>query len=257
MRTVQSGPLVGLIVQIVMLASLAGTVGLGAAGWLVGVAYGVAICVLLSRGLRRSGATRMGPADRVTLTRATLIGGVAALTADSFVRPVPVGLLVTLTVVALLLDAVDGRVARRTGTTSELGARFDMEVDAFLLLALSVYLTPVTGAWALAIGGMRYAFVVAIWVLPWMRGTLPPRYWRKVVAAIQGVTLVSATADLLPRPLMAVGLGIALAFLVESFGRDIWWLWRHRPVRPGAVRTLASPPRPADAARRPTTRYAR
>ena len=39
---------------------------------------------------------------------------------------------------ALALDGVDGQVARRTGTASELGARFDMEVDAFLILVLSV-----------------------------------------------------------------------------------------------------------------------
>ena len=40
---------------------------------------------------------------------------------------------------ALLLDAVDGGVARRTGTVSGFGARFDMEVDAFLILVLSGY----------------------------------------------------------------------------------------------------------------------
>lgn len=231
MRTVQSGPLWGLVLQVVVLAALAGTVGLGTAGWLVGIGYGVAICILLSRGLRRSVAVRMGPADRVTLGRATLVGGVTALTVDSFTRPTPVGVLVVLTVVALALDAVDGKVARRTGTTSALGARFDMEVDAFLLLVLSVYVVPSTGAWVLAIGGMRYAFVVAIWLLPFMRGTLPPRYWRKVVAATQGVALVSATSGLLPRPVMLVALLLSLALLVESFGRDVRWLWTHHPVR--------------------------
>ena len=47
--------------------------------------------------------------------------------------------LVVLAAVALVLDGVDGQVARRTGTVSALGARFDMEVDAFLMLVLSVY----------------------------------------------------------------------------------------------------------------------
>lgn len=240
MRTVQSGPVIGLIVQVLLLAALATTVGLSPAGWLAGVAYGVGLCVLLGRGLRRSAAPGLGPADRVTLTRATLVGGVTGLVVDSFTRPVPVALLVTLTVVALALDAVDGKVARRTGTSSALGARFDMEVDAVLLLVLSVYVVPSIGLWALAIGGMRYAFVVAIWTLPWMRGTLPPRYWRKVVAATQGVTLVVATTGLPPRPLMIAALAFSLALLVESFGRDVIWLWRHRrpvhhqPVVPSA-----------------------
>ena len=78
----------------------------------------------------------------MTLTRATLAVGVAALVADSFDQPAPVAMLVTLTVVALALDAVDGWVARRTRTASALGARFDGEVDAFLILVLSVYVAP-------------------------------------------------------------------------------------------------------------------
>ena len=119
----------------------------------------------------------------MTLTRATLVGGVTALVADSFGRPAPVPPLVALTAVALVLDAVDGWVARRTGTASALGARFDMEVDAFLILVLSVYVAQSVGAWVLAIGAARYAFVAAGWLLPWLRGPLPPRYWRKVVAA--------------------------------------------------------------------------
>jgi phosphatidylglycerophosphate synthase len=235
---VRRGPIVGLIVQIVLLAALAVTVGLSAAAWLTGVGYGLVVCAVLTRGLSGAGASALGPADRVTLTRATLVGGVAALTVDSFDRQVPVRVLVALTVVALVLDAVDGRVARSTGTASALGARFDMEVDAFLILVLSVYVTRPMGGWALAIGAMRYAFVGAAWVLPWMRGALPPRYWRKVVAATQGVVLVFATADVLPRPLTAAALAASLTLLVESFGRDVVWLWHHRPLRPATVTGL-------------------
>ena len=36
-----------------------------------------------------------------------------------------------------LLDLVDGWVARRTGTASPFGARFDLETDAALILVLS------------------------------------------------------------------------------------------------------------------------
>jgi phosphatidylglycerophosphate synthase len=230
-----------LIAQVVLLAALAETVGLGAAGWLVGVGYGLAVCAALAHGLSRAGAAALGPADRVTLTRATLVGGVAALTPASFARQVPVALLVALAAVALVLDAIDGRVARRTGTVSALGARFDMEVDAFLLLVLGLCVTPLIGAWVLLIGAMRYAFVAASWVLPWMRRTLPPRYWRKVVAATQGVVLVVALADVLPRPLSAAAVAASLALLVESFGYDVAWLWRHRPIRAGHRPEVESP----------------
>src|SRR5262249_8005214 len=78
--SVRTGPVVGLVGQLVLLDVLARTVGLGAAGWLAGMAYGLVTCAALTRGLHRSGATALGPADRVTLTRATLVGGVAALT---------------------------------------------------------------------------------------------------------------------------------------------------------------------------------
>ena len=67
-------------------------------------------------------------------------------------------MLVALTVPALVLDAVDGRVARRTGTVTEFGGRFDGEVDAFLILVLSVAAAPTVGWWVLAAGVVRYAF---------------------------------------------------------------------------------------------------
>ncbi len=105
-------------------------------------------------------------------------------------------MLVTLASVALVLDAVDGQVARRTGTVTALGARFDMEVDAFLILVLSVFVATTAGAWVLAIGAMRYGFVVAGWLLPWLRSPLPVSTARKAVAAAQGIALVVAGAQL-------------------------------------------------------------
>jgi len=107
-----------------------------------------------------------------------------------------------------------------------------MEVDAFLILVLSFfvgfYATHPVGAWVLAMGAMRYAFVAASWALPWMRGTLPPRLWRKVVAATQGVVLAAAASDVLPRSLTVFAVAVALLLLVESFGRDVGWLWLRR-----------------------------
>jgi phosphatidylglycerophosphate synthase len=228
-RPVQSDPVIGLISQLVVLAVLSATVGLDDSGWVVGTTCGVVTYLLLVNGIARSG-NALGPADRVTLLRATLVGAVAALVADSFNRPAPVKTLVALSAVALVLDGVDGWVARRTATMSKLGARFDLEVDAFLLLVLSVYVAPSVGAWVLAIGAARYAFVAASWLMPWMRGSPPPRYWCKVVAVIQGVVLTVAAADVLSSFWTAALLAASLALLAESFGREVWWLWRHRQV---------------------------
>jgi phosphatidylglycerophosphate synthase len=237
---------------VLLLGALGGTVGLSIAGWLVGLACGLLTNLLLSRGLIRSAAAALGPANRVTLTRATLVGAAAALITEAVSRPAPVPAvlvktLVGLAVVALVLDAVDGRVARRTGTASALGARFDMEVDAFLIFALSVYVARGLGPWVLVIGLARYTFVAVGWLLPWLRGSLPARSWRKPVAAIQGIVLTVAVAHLLPVPLMDVALAMALGLLTESFGRDVWWLWCRRvgvdaarARRPVAVAPLPS-----------------
>ena len=253
MRTVRTGPLAGLAGQLVLLEILARAGGLHAAGWLAGLAYGLVLNVLLGRAL--DGAD-LGPADRVTLTRATLAGGVLALAVDSLTGPVRAPVLAGLAAVALALDWVDGRVARRTGTASPLGARFDMEIDAFLILVLSVAVAAAgaAGPWVLAIGLMRYAYGAAGWVLPWLRGPVPPRYWRKVVAAVQGIGLAVAAAGLLPGPVVSAALAVALTLLAESFGRDVGWLWARRTsgrvlalpaAGPG---TRAAPARPAPAA---------
>ena len=231
-RAVQTGPVVGLIGQLAVLSVVAGTVGLGATGWLVGIACGLVTAALLMHGLTRSGVGALGAANRVTLTRATLVGGVAALVADAFVGRASIAAIVGLAVVALVLDGVDGWVARRTETVSALGARFDMEVDAFLILVLSTYVAQSVGSWVLAIGAARYAVWAVGWVLRWMRTPVPPRYWRKPVAAIQGIVLTAAVANLLPGVAITVAIAVAVVLLAESFGRDVVWQWRrHRVTR--------------------------
>jgi phosphatidylglycerophosphate synthase len=210
------------------------TDALGPAGWLTGLTVGVGIAALLGGALDRHRMPSLGVANRITLIRAGLVAGVAALVADSLAGSTHRVALVALTAVALLLDGVDGQVARRTGTVSALGARFDMEVDAFLILVLSVYLAPGSGLWVVAIGAMRYAFVAASRVLPWLGATLPPRYSRKVVAAVQGVVLVVASAGVLPGPVTEGALVVALALLCWSFGRDLVWLGQARPLLDGA-----------------------
>jgi phosphatidylglycerophosphate synthase len=246
MRAVQAFPVTGVIAQVLLGAALAGTVGLSEAGWVVGVTCGLIMTAALARGILRYRPHRVGPADWVTLARATLAVGVAALVADSFDDPAHVTMLITLSAVALALDAVDGWVARRSKTASKLGARFDGEVDAFLILVLSVYVARSTGAWVLAIGAARYAFFAAGWLLPWMRDPLPPRYWRKVVAATQGVVLTIAAAEVLSVALTQAALVGALALLCESFGRDVWWLWAHRHASQSRVAAVADPDPAAD-----------
>jgi phosphatidylglycerophosphate synthase len=228
-RTVQRAPVSGLVLLVALLSTVQVWVGLGMAGWWVGLGSGITAAVLLAVGLQRRAVTRFGPANVVTLVRATLGQVVAALVAASFAGTEHHDLLVGVTVVALLLDAVDGRVARRTRSVTPLGARFDMEADAFLILVLSIAAAPMVGWWVLAIGLARYLLFAAERLWPWLRTPVPPRHWRKVVAAVQGVSLAVVVAGLLTSLAAALLLVAALALLAESFGRDVTWLVsRHR-----------------------------
>jgi len=218
--------ILGALTTPVLLGVLSLTAGLGVPGWVVGLAAGWTTTALLAVGRIRSGTPGMPPAHWVTLTRALLTAGAAALVADSADRPLPVTALVTLSSVALVLDAVDGQVARRTGTATPLGARFDGETDAFLILVLSVAVARSYGGWVLAIGAARYVLLVAGWVFPWLAAPLPHRYWGKVVAAVQGIVLTVAVSGLLPRPVGMIAVGVALVLLAESFGRSVVWLYR-------------------------------
>lgn len=220
----------GLAALVVLLTGLSVVVGLAPAAWGVGLACGVALAGAVAHGVVRGGGDRLGPADLVTLGRATIACGVAALAVES--SPRHSTLLVALAALALVLDAVDGRVARATRTQTGFGARFDGEADAFLILVLSVHVAQSHGPEVLAIGAARYVFGLGGLALPWLRGQLPPRLWRKVVAAVQGVVLVVAAADVLPPGPAYAALGVAFLLLAESFGRDVLWLERRRRARP-------------------------
>jgi phosphatidylglycerophosphate synthase len=223
---IRRATILGILATAALLGVVSGTAGLGVAGWIAGLATGSAATILIAAARRRSDQPTIHPADWVTLTRAVLCAGVAGLVAASFIRPVPVTALVTLAAVALALDAVDGQVARRTGTATSVGRSIDGEVDAFLILLLSIAVSRSYGSWVLVIGAARYALLLAGWLIPWLAAPLPPRYWRKVVAAVQGIVLTVAASGLLGLSTGLIAVAAALLLLAESFGRDVIWLYR-------------------------------
>lgn len=213
---------VGAAVLCVLLTGFAGPALVAAVAAVVGIAVVVtAGGTVIARVGRWS-----GPADRVTLGRTVLIGGcatVAVLVVDGVLGPRP-WWLPLLVGPALALDAVDGMVARRTGTASAAGARLDLEMDAALLLVLSVIAVGSLGWWVLAIGGMRYAFVAAARFRPQLREPLTYSHFRRAVAAVQGVALAVALAPVCPLPLGRAAVAVALGLLLVSFGRDVFAL---------------------------------
>src|SRR5258708_1827377 len=236
-RTVRLGALLGTVVTPVLLGVLSAATGLSVAGWIAGLAAGWTTTALLIAGRARREPSGILPPDWVTLTRALLIAGVAGLVADSFTRTTQVTAIVVLASIALVLDAVDGQVARRTGTVTPFGARLDGEVDAFLILLLSVEVARDYGGWVLAIGAFRYAFLFTGWALPWLAAPLPSRNWRRLVSTVQGVVLTIAASGVLPRAVGMVVVGIALVVLAASFGQCVVWLY-HAGAGPVTRRVL-------------------
>ncbi len=180
----------------------------------------------------------LGPATRLTLVRATLVLPLAVLALlPGVFTEAGYWWMVGLSTVALMLDGLDGPLARRTGTESAFGARFDMELDAFLLVALSALLwrSGKVGSWVLLIGGLRYLFVLGGLLWPPLRGALPPSLRRKVVCVAQGIVLVTCLAPV-TRPATATTLAAsALILLVYSFMVDTWWLARNSNSVPQAA----------------------
>jgi phosphatidylglycerophosphate synthase len=162
-------------------------------------------------------------ADRVTMGRAVLASGCGAVAATVLLGPVPARTwwLTALAVPTLLLDAVDGLVARRTGCATAAGARLDEQVDAGVLVVLCLAAAPAVGAWALLIGAMRYVFVVASWSLPVLRTPIPRSPFRRAVAGYQGAALVAVLAPGVPLGAATAAAGLALGLLVTSFGHQV------------------------------------
>lgn len=129
------------------------------------------------------------------------------------------------------LDGVDGWLARRLRQATAFGARYDMEVDAAMMMVLSIAL-PAFGAagwWVLAVGGWRYGYVLAARLVPALRRQLPYRYSRKVIAAGTALALIGALALRLFGAPPVISSGVAAAALLVlswSFLRDIGWQLR-------------------------------
>ena len=170
-----------------------------------------------------------GPANATTTLRAALAAMVWGCLAESH-STVTAAWVVTASTIATLLDGVDGWLARRTNMTSAFGARFDMEVDALLILALSILVWSYgkAGAWVLISGLLRYAFIAAAWILPWMNRPLTPTLRGRAICVVQIVALIVAMLPSIVPPTSTLVAAAGVAVLLYSFGVDTLWLWRHR-----------------------------
>jgi phosphatidylglycerophosphate synthase len=106
-----------------------------------------------------------------------------------------------------------------------------METDAAFILVLSILVWQhgKAGAWVLLCGLMRYAFVAAGLVLPWLAAPLRPTRRGRTVAVVQLLGLSVALAPAVSVPASSAVAAVTLAALTWSFAIDVAWLARqHR-----------------------------
>ena len=211
----------------------------GGFGWLLlpgaVLPYLAIAVVIVTRIDRFHPHDRFGAANAVTLSRAVinclLIGLlVEHQTLFSHWGDWADWLFLAAALLSLALDGVDGKLARRQGLSSRFGARFDMEIDALLLMLLAVAAIALgkVGPWVILIGATYYLFMAARALMPWLRADLPESLRRKAVCVLQGgvlIALVTPFVDGIAASALAV---IALMALVWSFTLDIAWLAARR-----------------------------
>ncbi|MFA5911257.1 MAG: CDP-alcohol phosphatidyltransferase family protein [Vicinamibacterales bacterium] len=195
--------------------------------WKAATVFAVMMAVAVATVAAYHPFARFGPANYVTMLRAAMVALAAALSVEPPTAAIAWWVVGTTACLAAL-DGLDGWLARRTGLVSAFGARFDVEVDSLLILVLAIFVWrhEKAGAWVLACGLMRYAFVAAGWALPWLAGPLRPTFRGKSVAVGQFAGLSMALARVVPAPTSDVIAAMTLAALVWSFGIDVRRLWR-------------------------------
>jgi phosphatidylglycerophosphate synthase len=196
-----------LLASLVMLAASAVAYFLRDARVAAGAGAGCLGALALLHAGRFTPQGRFGLANGITALRAGLVLVLASLRS---VGPFAAALLA----VFLVLDAVDGWVARRLEpTASQFGARFDMETDALLVLVFGLKLAEVgrLGAWIVVPGLLRYLYAVFVSVVPAAREA-PRSSFARVVAGLMMTSLaVSAwPVEVVFRPLAVLSAGLVV-----------------------------------------------
>ncbi len=170
-----------------------------------------------------------GQANQVTTARAVFVALVAGTIGEPALPIIAAGAAAAAMAVTMM-DGVDGWLARSRRMSSAFGARYDMEVDALLILVLSVlaFTHGKAGAWVIVSGLARYVFVAAGWTWPWMERPLIPSRRRQAVCVIQIVALIVIAEPMVVPPVSEVVAAFALGLLCASFGADTLWLVLHR-----------------------------
>ncbi len=128
---------------------------------------------------------------------------------------------------AALADIVDGYAARRTNTTTRLGAKLDITLDGqglLIVIGLAIWYGLLPG-WYLLLALARYAWLAGIWLRErwdWPVHQLPPSVHRRTLAGLQMGFLSVVLWPILPPAGTQIAGWMMGGPLLLSFTRD--WL---------------------------------
>ena len=192
------------------------------------VPYAIGVVVMVARIGLYHPYTQFGAANVITLIRLIITSISAGLAVEVLFRhrsltSALMWFFFAVATLGLVLDAVDGRLARRQGLESPFGSRFDMEVDALQILLLAIVACAMgkAGAWVLMSGALRYIYVAAGALWPKLNAPLKPSWRRKTIAAIQSTAVTVLLAPIITPPVSTAIAATALVLLIYSFAVDV------------------------------------
>jgi nicotinamide-nucleotide amidase len=149
----------------------------------------------------------------------------------------------TVFVLFSLTDTMDGQIARRHGSVSDLGKFLDPLVDKLFVLSVLIVLVQegLVAAWVVVVIFARELLITLLRTVAASQGRIiaaAPLGKTKTVAQVGAVVLL-----MLQRPYPEVGLPAALVLavaLVLTVSSGVDYLWRWRGVLGGAARSAAS-----------------
>lgn len=186
--------------------------------WLIGVCITFTIYIWHIPEFTKKASSFLSYANWVTIFRLVIILALSF----SFEKYDDIFLFIGF-LIAILLDGVDGYLARKYNQSSPVGENIDMETDAFMVLLLSYihYSNGYISWWILIPGGLRY--YSEIFVIKLRRGKDIPKKVRSTIAVIFFISLLSPFV--LPKGisqffLVMSSLAICLSFTLPTFLGD-------------------------------------
>ncbi len=129
--------------------------------------------------------------------------------------------------ISIILDAIDGFLARFLNQVSKFGEKFDLEIDTFLLflLCLSLYKNIDIGLYVFLIPLYRYAFFILQFRFKWLQHSLPESFRRKLICSTVTILLIFCHLSFLNKYIIITTIISSILLITFSFLKDIIWFY--------------------------------